>query len=89
MRGSSRNDLCRTFVEQEALELLARAMLAINSEHPIHAGRAADLLLLFSCADTVVKARMATTHVLPSLMKVLGEPHAFDAQLTLKVRILL
>ena len=61
-----------TLPRHQALELLAHAMLEINRDHPRHAGRAAEIFLLFSCADTEVKARMATKHVLPWLMQVCG-----------------
>ena len=85
MEGASRNDLCRTFAELEVLELLVHAMHAINREHAAHAGRAAEILLLFSCADPVVKARMATRRVLPGLMQVLAAPEDFEPTLSLKV----
>lgn len=64
MKGRSpRNDLCRMFVELEVLELLISALLEINTPHPAHADRAAEIFLLFSSADTVVKAKMATRKV--------------------------
>mmetsp|Transcript_71417 Transcript_71417/g.118681 ORF Transcript_71417/g.118681 Transcript_71417/m.118681 type:complete len:1176 (-) Transcript_71417:366-3893(-) len=86
MKGKSpRNDLCRTFVEEGVLELLVIALHAINPRHPLHAERAAEILLLFSCADTFVKARMATRRVLPELMKVIASPVGFSQGLVLKI----
>ena len=40
----------------------------------MHAERASEIFLLFSCADTVVKARMATRKVLPELMQATPSP---------------
>jgi len=86
MKGRSpRNDLCRTFVELGVLELLVDALHEINRPHPAHAERAAEIFLLFSCADTVVKARMATRHVLRELLAVIAAPEDFAPGLVLKI----
>jgi len=86
MRGRSpRNDLCRTLVELELLELLVAAVHEVNAKFPDHSERSAEIFLLFSLADTEVKARMATRKVLPGLMQVLASPDEFAPGLILKV----
>ena len=86
LRGRSpRNDLCRTFVGLEVLELLVLAIPEINASHPRHAERGAEIFVLFSSADAVVKARMATRKVLPGLMQLLASPDEFAPELILKV----
>jgi len=84
MKGHSpRNDLCRTFVELGVLELLMQALHEINAKHPDHAERAAEIFLLFSCADTVVKAQIATRQVLPGLMRVIEKPKEYGPHVVL------
>ena len=90
MRGRSpRNDLCRTLVDLDILQLLVDAMHEIAPHHKGHADKCAEIFLLFSCADPVVKARMATGRaggrVLHGLMRVLSSPENFESALTLKV----
>jgi len=86
MRGRSpRNDLCRSFAELGLLELLVSAMHEINRQHSLHAERASEIFLLFSCADTVVKARIATRKVLPELMQVIESPGGYTPGLVLKI----
>ena len=64
LRGRApRNDLCRTFVELEVLELIVPAIIDINAQYPQHADRGAEVVLQLSSADTAVKARMATRKV--------------------------
>ena len=89
-RGRSpRNDLCRTLVDLDILQLLVDAMHEIAPHHKGHADKCAEIFLLFSCADPVVKARMATGRaggrVLHGLMRVLSSPENFESALTLKV----
>ena len=48
-----------------------------------HAERAAEIFLLFSCADTVVKAQIATRQVLPGLMRVIEKPKEYGPHVVL------
>jgi hypothetical protein len=80
-----RNDLCRTFVEHEILELLLPAIIDINAEYPRHADRGAEVVLQLSSADTAVKTRMATRKVLPGLMQLLAAPDEFAPELQVKI----
>jgi hypothetical protein len=84
-RAAPRNDLCRTLVSLEVIDLLVAAIPVINAEQPAHAHRAAEIIWIFSTSDTAVKARIATRKVLPGLMRILASPEEFDSELILRV----